>query len=127
MPAPVRERCCRLVVGMQVSQVRGQALSLLESASRPGGLRRMFWRTFAGVVTYDRIDSFPRINGCARELAGPLAVGMRRPRGPVLPPPPAGRHHRGVPRLVCMDGVNSMTGTPPRLPEFLALARANEP
>jgi 8-amino-7-oxononanoate synthase len=29
-----------------------------------------------------------------------------------------------APRLVCMDGINSMTGNPPRLPEFLALARA---
>ena len=28
------------------------------------------------------------------------------------------------PRLVCMDGINSMTGNPPRLAEFAALARA---
>jgi 8-amino-7-oxononanoate synthase len=28
------------------------------------------------------------------------------------------------PRLICMDGVNSMTGNPPRLAEFAALARA---
>ena len=36
------------------------------------------------------------------------------------------RRHPTTPRLVCMDGVNSMTGNPPRLPEFLALARAND-
>src|SRR5215211_4738897 len=36
------------------------------------------------------------------------------------------RRHPKAPRLVCMDGVNSMTGNPPRLPEFLALARAND-
>jgi 8-amino-7-oxononanoate synthase len=36
-----------------------------------------------------------------------------------------GRYPR-APRLVCMDGVNSMTGNPPRLAEFLALARAND-
>ena len=35
------------------------------------------------------------------------------------------RHPR-APRLVCMDGINSMTGNPPRLPEFLALARTND-
>ena len=29
-----------------------------------------------------------------------------------------------APRLVCMDGINSMTGNPPRLAEFLALAEA---
>jgi 8-amino-7-oxononanoate synthase len=28
------------------------------------------------------------------------------------------------PRLICMDGINSMTGNPPRLAEFAALARA---
>jgi 8-amino-7-oxononanoate synthase len=26
------------------------------------------------------------------------------------------RRHPRAPRLVCMDGVNSMTGNPPRLP-----------
>jgi 8-amino-7-oxononanoate synthase len=30
------------------------------------------------------------------------------------------------PRLICMDGVNSMTGNPPRLAEFAALARAHD-
>jgi len=30
------------------------------------------------------------------------------------------------PRLVCMDGVNSMTGNPPDLPAFAALARAHD-
>jgi 8-amino-7-oxononanoate synthase len=30
------------------------------------------------------------------------------------------------PLLVCMDGINSMTGNPPRLAELLALARAND-
>ena len=30
------------------------------------------------------------------------------------------------PRLICMDGVNSMTGNPPRLPEFAALAREHD-
>jgi 8-amino-7-oxononanoate synthase len=30
------------------------------------------------------------------------------------------------PRLICMDGVNSMTGNPPRLTEFAALARAHD-
>src|SRR5829696_796054 len=35
------------------------------------------------------------------------------------------RHPR-APRLVCMDGINSMTGNPPDLPAFLALARAND-
>jgi 8-amino-7-oxononanoate synthase len=35
------------------------------------------------------------------------------------------RHPR-APRLVCMDGVNSMTGNPPQLPALLALARAND-
>ena len=34
--------------------------------------------------------------------------------------------HPKPPRLVCMDGINSMTGNPPRLLEFLALARAND-
>jgi 8-amino-7-oxononanoate synthase len=34
--------------------------------------------------------------------------------------------HPKAPRLVCMDGVNSMTGNPPKLPAFLALARAND-
>ena len=32
--------------------------------------------------------------------------------------------HPPGPRLICMDGVNSMTGNPPRLAEFAALARA---
>jgi 8-amino-7-oxononanoate synthase len=36
------------------------------------------------------------------------------------------RKHPGGPRLVCMDGVNSMTGNPPRLPEFAALARDHD-
>jgi 8-amino-7-oxononanoate synthase len=36
------------------------------------------------------------------------------------------RRHTNAPRLVCMDGVNSMTGNPPQLPAFLALARAND-
>jgi 8-amino-7-oxononanoate synthase len=31
-----------------------------------------------------------------------------------------------APRLICMDGVNSMTGNPPRLGEFAALARAHD-
>jgi 8-amino-7-oxononanoate synthase len=35
------------------------------------------------------------------------------------------RHPKG-PRLVCMDGVNSMTGNPPQLPAFLALARDHD-
>jgi 8-amino-7-oxononanoate synthase len=30
------------------------------------------------------------------------------------------------PRLVCMDGINSMTGNPPRLAEFAALAREHD-
>jgi 8-amino-7-oxononanoate synthase len=30
------------------------------------------------------------------------------------------------PRLICMDGVNSMTGNPPRLGEFAALARSHD-
>jgi 8-amino-7-oxononanoate synthase len=34
------------------------------------------------------------------------------------------RRHPPAPRLVCMDGINSMTGNPPRLAELLALARA---
>jgi Aminotransferase class I and II len=34
--------------------------------------------------------------------------------------------HPKVPRLVCMDGVNSMTGNPPQLPAFLALARDHD-
>jgi 8-amino-7-oxononanoate synthase len=34
--------------------------------------------------------------------------------------------HPKPPRLVCMDGINSMTGNPPRLPEFVALARTND-
>jgi aminotransferase class I and II len=34
--------------------------------------------------------------------------------------------HPKAPRLVCMDGINSMTGNPPDLPAFLALARAND-
>ena len=36
------------------------------------------------------------------------------------------RRHPKAPRLVCMDGINSMTGNPPDLPAFLALARAND-
>jgi 8-amino-7-oxononanoate synthase len=35
------------------------------------------------------------------------------------------RHPKG-PRLVCMDGVNSMTGNPPQLKALAALARAND-
>jgi 8-amino-7-oxononanoate synthase len=35
------------------------------------------------------------------------------------------RHPRG-PRLVCMDGINSMTGNPPQLAAFLALAREHD-
>jgi 8-amino-7-oxononanoate synthase len=35
------------------------------------------------------------------------------------------RHPKG-PRLVCMDGVNSMTGNPPDLQAFAALARAHD-
>jgi 8-amino-7-oxononanoate synthase len=35
------------------------------------------------------------------------------------------RHPKG-PRLVCMDGVNSMTGNPPQLPALAALARAHD-
>jgi 8-amino-7-oxononanoate synthase len=31
-----------------------------------------------------------------------------------------------APRLICMDGVNSMTGDPPRLAEFAALAREHD-
>ena len=34
------------------------------------------------------------------------------------------RQGPSAPRLVCMDGINSMTGNPPRLAEFLALAEA---
>jgi 8-amino-7-oxononanoate synthase len=34
------------------------------------------------------------------------------------------RRHPPSPRLICMDGINSMTGNPPRLAEFAALARA---
>jgi 7-keto-8-aminopelargonate synthetase-like enzyme len=34
--------------------------------------------------------------------------------------------HPKAPRLVCMDGINSMTGNPPDLPAFLALARTND-
>jgi 8-amino-7-oxononanoate synthase len=33
------------------------------------------------------------------------------------------RRHLKGPRLICMDGINSMTGNPPRLAEFAALAR----
>jgi len=36
------------------------------------------------------------------------------------------RRHPKAPRLVCMDGINSMTGNPPRLAAFLELARAYE-
>ncbi len=32
----------------------------------------------------------------------------------------------GFPRLICMDGINSMTGNPPRLAEFGELARSYE-
>ena len=35
------------------------------------------------------------------------------------------RHPKG-PRLVCMDGINSMTGNPPQLPALAALARAHD-
>jgi 8-amino-7-oxononanoate synthase len=35
------------------------------------------------------------------------------------------RYPKG-PRLVCMDGINSMTGNPPQLAAFLDLARAND-
>ena len=31
-----------------------------------------------------------------------------------------------APRLICMDGINSMTGNPPRLAEFAALAREHD-
>jgi 8-amino-7-oxononanoate synthase len=34
------------------------------------------------------------------------------------------RRHPKAPRLICMDGINSMTGNPPRLDAFAALARA---
>jgi 8-amino-7-oxononanoate synthase len=36
------------------------------------------------------------------------------------------RRHRRPPRLVCMDGVNSMTGNPPDLKAFAALARDHD-
>jgi len=36
------------------------------------------------------------------------------------------RRHPKQPRLVCMDGVNSMTGNPPDLPAFAALAREHD-
>jgi 8-amino-7-oxononanoate synthase len=36
------------------------------------------------------------------------------------------RRHRRGPRLVCMDGVNSMTGNPPDLPAFTAVAREHD-
>jgi 8-amino-7-oxononanoate synthase len=36
------------------------------------------------------------------------------------------RRHTRPPRLVCMDGVNSMTGNPPDLPAFTAVARAHD-
>jgi 8-amino-7-oxononanoate synthase len=36
------------------------------------------------------------------------------------------RRHPKEPRLVCMDGVNSMTGNPPQLGAFAALARAHD-
>jgi 8-amino-7-oxononanoate synthase len=36
------------------------------------------------------------------------------------------RRHTATPRLVCMDGINSMTGNPPRLAAFHALARASD-
>jgi 8-amino-7-oxononanoate synthase len=36
------------------------------------------------------------------------------------------RRHAKAPRLVCMDGVNSMTGNPPDLPAFAALAREHD-
>ena len=36
------------------------------------------------------------------------------------------RRHPKEPRLVCMDGVNSMTGNPPHLPAFAALARDHD-
>jgi 8-amino-7-oxononanoate synthase len=34
------------------------------------------------------------------------------------------RQHPRAPRLICMDGINSMTGNPPQLAQFAALARA---
>jgi 8-amino-7-oxononanoate synthase len=36
------------------------------------------------------------------------------------------RRHPPAPRLVCMDGINSMTGNPPPLAELAALARAHD-
>jgi 8-amino-7-oxononanoate synthase len=36
------------------------------------------------------------------------------------------RRHADGPRVICMDGVNSMTGNPPRLAEFAALAREHD-
>jgi 8-amino-7-oxononanoate synthase len=36
------------------------------------------------------------------------------------------RQHPKAPRLVCMDGVNSMTGNPPHLSAFAGLARAHD-
>ena len=36
------------------------------------------------------------------------------------------RRHPGAPRPVCMDGINSMTGNPPQLPAFLAIAREHD-
>jgi len=36
------------------------------------------------------------------------------------------RRHTATPRLVCMDGINSMTGNPPQLAAFAALARASD-
>jgi 8-amino-7-oxononanoate synthase len=36
------------------------------------------------------------------------------------------RRHTRPPRLVCLDGVNSMTGNPPDLPAFTAVARAHD-
>jgi 8-amino-7-oxononanoate synthase len=36
------------------------------------------------------------------------------------------RQHSKGPRVICMDGVNSMTGNPPDLPAFAALAREHD-
>jgi 8-amino-7-oxononanoate synthase len=36
------------------------------------------------------------------------------------------RTHTQAPRVVCMDGINSMTGNPPDLPAFAALAREQD-
>ena len=67
-------------------------------------------------------DDLGRLRGRPRPRRHRGPLRPRRSRGPGAAAAPAPQD----PRLVCMDGINSMTGNPPDLAAFLALAREHD-